>query len=356
MNTKVWSKSLIGIVCCTLGTACGSDDTAKSHGEKVTVGWLAKGATNTFFDLSRRAAELAAQDLSSASGREVEVVLLDAQENTAAAQAAQVQAAIDMKVNALDISVLDPALISPLIDQAVDAGIPVLTFDSDAPASKRSSFYGISNRAGAEHAARMLGKLMGGTGKVAIMTAAGSMPGTLSTSQTYTERMDGFSEVLAAEFPDMEIVSTVPCGKTEETERAGCTGLLEDMMAANPDVGGFYLARGRVLREADIVNLAPTWSAAAQSGAIKVVGFDAPQDALHSVQDGLVNALITQDYFGWGYDVVNLSFDMVTIGRKLEPFTDSHYDVVCPSNIDQLVGMWEAQDFRTQLDTCEVAQ
>lgn len=356
MNTRLGSWSLLGIVCCSFAVACGGDDKGADQGEKVTIGWLAKGASNTFFDLSRRAAEIAAQDLSSARGREVEVVLLDAEEATAAAQAVKMQEAIDMGVDAIDVSVLDPAVLGPLIDQAADAGIPVLTFDSDAPNSKRTSFYGISNRAGAEHAARMLGKLMGGAGKVAIMTAAGTMPGTLSTSQTYTERMDGFTETVAAEFPEMEIVATVACGKTEETTKAGCTGQLEELMAEHPDLGGFYLARGRVLREQTLEELAPTWAAAAGSGAVKVVAFDAPEDALHSVQKGLVHAVITQDYFGWGYDVVNLSFDVVAHNRKLESFTDSHYDVVCPSNIDQLVGMWEAQDFRSPLDKCEVAE
>ncbi|MGC4093815.1 MAG: substrate-binding domain-containing protein [Polyangiaceae bacterium] len=335
--------------------ACGSDDHSAKTQEKVTIGWMAKGATNTFFDLSRHAAQLAAQDLASASGREVEVVLLDAQEATADAQAAQVQAAIDMGVDALDISVLDPAVLTPVLDKAVDAGIPVLTFDSDAPASKRTSFYGISNLAGAQSAASILSNLMGQKGKIAIMTAAGSTPGTLSTSQTYTERMSGFLDSIAAN-PDLEVVATIPCGKTEETNYAGCTGLLEEQMAAHPDITGWYLARGRALREAKLETLAPNWSAAVKAGTVKVVAFDLPQDALHSVQDGLVNAVVTQDYFGWGYDVVNLSFDVLTIGRPLDAFTDSKFDVVCANNIGQLTNMWAAQDFRSPLDACDLPQ
>jgi ribose transport system substrate-binding protein len=346
---------MVGLTCCLLSAACSSDSHSSEGAKKVTIGWLAKGATNNFFDLSRHAAELAAQDLSSASGREVEVVLLDAQENTADAQLAQAQAAIDMGVDALDVSVLDPTLLTPIIDQAVDAGIPVLTFDSDAPKSKRLSFYGISNLSGAQSAARLMAGLVGNQGKIAIMTAAGTMPGTLSTSQTYTERMTGFTDALV-DYPDMEVVLTIPCGKTEETEKAGCTGLLEEATIEHPEITGWYLARGRALREQDIENLAPTWAAAVQSGAVKVVGFDAPQDALHSVQKGLVNALITQDYFGWGYDVVSLSFDVVTFGRQMDAFTDSKFDVVCQNNIEQLVSMWDAQDFRTQLAPCDLPQ
>jgi ABC-type sugar transport system substrate-binding protein len=127
-------------------------------------------------------------------------------------------------------------------------------------------------------------------------------------------------------------------------------------LAANPDITGFYLARGRVLREADLETLAPTFAAKVHAGELKVVGFDAPEDALHSVRDGLVHALITQDYFGWGYDVVNLSYDVVAFGRELDSFTDSQFDVVCSNNIDQLVDMWNAQDFRSQLDACDIVR
>jgi len=348
MNTRVPIALLLA--CCA--AACGSEDDQQKQ-EKVRIGWLAKGSTNTFFDVSRRAAQLAAQDLTSASGREVEVVLLDAEEATPEAQLERAEAAIEMKLDALNISVLNPDMLTPAIDRAVDSGIPVLTFDSDAPNSKRKSFYGISNLEGAHVAADILADLMGGQGKVAIMTAAGTMPGTLSTSQTFVERMGGFEERIA-EYPDIEIVSVTTCSKDDETNKAGCTQILEEVMAANPDVTGWYLSRGRVLREAELATLAPTWSEKVLSGAMKVVGFDAPQDALHSVESGLVQALITQDYFGWGYDVVNLSFDVVTIGRELDPFTDSQFDVVCANNIGQLTAMWAAQDFRQQLPACDL--
>ncbi|HEX6277180.1 MAG TPA: substrate-binding domain-containing protein [Polyangiaceae bacterium] len=346
----------ITFVACAAATACTQNGDASGAAEKVTVGWLAKGATNTFFDVSRHAAELAARDLSSASGNEVEVVLLDPMEDTPEAQVLAAEAAIDEgKIDALGVSVLSPELMTPVIDRAAEAGIPVLTFDSDAPSSKRLTFYGISNRAGAETAARTLADLMGQQGKIAIMTAAGSTRGTLSSSQTYIERMSGFEETIAG-YPNLEIVSVTTCGKDDEANKAGCTQILEEVVAEHPDVTGFYLARGRVLREAELETLAPSWSAKIRSGEMKVVGFDAPEDALHSVRDGLVHALITQDYFGWGYDVVNLSYDVVAFGRELETFTDSQFDVVCANNISELMEMWEVRDFRSELEDCDIAR
>jgi ribose transport system substrate-binding protein len=340
------------LILASLVGACSSEEDA---GERtvVRIGWLAKGAQNTFFDLSRSAAQLAASDLSSASGKDVRVELLDADEPTADAQLERVNAAIESGVDALAISVLDPVILTPAIDKANDAGIPVITFDSDAPDSKRRTFYGIDNRAGAEQAAELLAGLMGKQGKVAIMTAEGVTPGTLSTSQTYLERMEGFEEAIAAH-PDIEVVEVIPCGKTAEAEKAGCTKILEEVLEAHPDLGGWYLARGRVLREAELETLAPNFADAVKNGNLKVVGFDAPEDALHSVESGLVHALITQDYFGWGYDVVNLAFDVATYDRELEPFTDSQFEVICGNNISELRGMWDAQDFRSALEPCDL--
>lgn len=337
-----------------VGVACSDaqGESAVPEQSSVTIGWLAQGAQDDFFDLSRSGANLAAEELSD-EGTEVEVILLDADERTPEAQRARVEAAIDLGVDALDVSVSNPEVLTPAINDAVDAGIPVITFDSDAPASKRSTFYGISNWEAAVHAARLLGGMMDAQGKVAIMSEAGPAPGTLSPSLVYVERMDGFRTTLAEEFPNIEVVSIATCSRSDERDKAGCTGILEEVTAHHPDVAGWYLAKSRALRESDLASLAPNWSAKALSGRIAVVGFDAPRDALHAVEQGLCDALITQDYFGWGYDVVHLSHEVLTAGRELDAFTDSEFEVVCASNVHQLIDMWEMPDFRSPLDECD---
>lgn len=336
-----WAVLGAGLLC-----ACG--DSEEKEPGKITIGWMSKAAGNTFFDLCRTAAELAGDDLTAASGREVEVLIMDPEvveaDQAAAAQVAKIDEAIDTPVDALAISVVSPADVGPAIDRAVDAGIPVFTFDSDAPDSKRTTYYNMSNLEGAKLLAQLLGDLMDGAGKIAIMHT-----GQTSTSTTYIERMDGFMDEIEKN-PDLEVVTTKYCAKEVEP----CTDLLEEAMAEFPDIKGWYLSRGRVLREAEILTLAPTWSQAVKAGDVKVVGFDAPEDALHSVQKGLVQALISQDLFGFGYDVVTMAYDAVTAGREFDDFTDSSFDVVCSNNIDELVEMWEKKDFRSDLTECDL--
>jgi ribose transport system substrate-binding protein len=51
------------------------------------------------------------------------------------------------RVDGMSISVIDANAVRDAINAAVDAGIPVITFDSDCPGSKRRTFYAVSDDA-----------------------------------------------------------------------------------------------------------------------------------------------------------------------------------------------------------------
>src|SRR5271166_6968783 len=53
--------------------------------------------------------------------------------------------AVQQKATGILLGVTDPALLKDSIDKATAAGIPVVTMDSDAPASKRLFFIGTNN-------------------------------------------------------------------------------------------------------------------------------------------------------------------------------------------------------------------
>jgi ribose transport system substrate-binding protein len=94
------------------------------------------------------------------------------------------------------VSVADTALMQPAINDAIDAGIPVITIDSDAPASKRLYFIGTNNlQAGRLGGQRALEKLHG-KGNVVFYT----MPQT-----NMDERLKGYKDVFA-DHPGIKIV------------------------------------------------------------------------------------------------------------------------------------------------------
>jgi ribose transport system substrate-binding protein len=98
--------------------------------------------------------------------------------------------AVDAKPNGILISVADPTLLQPEIDKAIEAGIPVITIDSDAPHSHRLFFIGTNNReAGHLGGQRVVDKL-NGKGNVVFFT----MPG----QPNLDERLNGYEEIFAS--------------------------------------------------------------------------------------------------------------------------------------------------------------
>ena len=104
--------------------------------------------------------------------------------------------AVALKPAGLLVSVADAALMKPAIDDAVSAGIPVITVDSDAPDSKRLYFIGTNNlQAGQIGGQRVVSKLHG-KGNVVFYT----MPQT-----NLEQRLKGYKDAFS-EHPDIKIV------------------------------------------------------------------------------------------------------------------------------------------------------
>jgi len=104
--------------------------------------------------------------------------------------------AMALKPAGILVSVADTALMQPVINEAIDGGIPVITIDSDAPASKRLYFIGTNNlQAGRLGGQRVIDKLHG-KGNVVFYT----MPQT-----NLDERLKGYKDVFA-DHPSIKIV------------------------------------------------------------------------------------------------------------------------------------------------------
>jgi ribose transport system substrate-binding protein len=119
-----------------------------------------------------------------------------------------VQSAIAARVDGIVLAPLDShALVEP-VEAAVAKGIPVVIFDSAVETSKIVSHVATNNYHGGVLAARRLGELLGGEGKVILLRYA---VGSESTEQ----REKGFTDTLAKDFPKIKMLS--------DTEYAGPT-------------------------------------------------------------------------------------------------------------------------------------
>jgi ribose transport system substrate-binding protein len=87
------------------------------------------------------------------------------------------------------VSAADPDLMRVEIDNAIAAGIPVITMDSDAPASKRLFFVGTNNYQAGLAGGRVLARTLKGTGNVVVFT--------IPAQANLIERLRGYEDAIA---------------------------------------------------------------------------------------------------------------------------------------------------------------
>ncbi len=122
--------------------------------DKYRFAIIPKAMNNPFFDLSRDGCLARAKDLGN-----VECVYTGPVEHEPATQVQIIQDLISQHVDGMAISVADAGSVLKVIQQARDAGIDVITFDSDSPESARQAYVGTDNKVLGQALGNMLVKL-----------------------------------------------------------------------------------------------------------------------------------------------------------------------------------------------------
>jgi ribose transport system substrate-binding protein len=266
----------------------------------------------------------------------VDVVYTASLASDAAAQVRVMEDVIAMGVDAIGISCNDPTALKDVIDKAVRAGIPVMTWDADSPDSRRFTYLGVSNYEGGRVAAKLMAKAIGGRGDVALLTG---VPG----AHNLEERIRGFKDEVRKSYPGIRIVTTVAC---DDEIMKGVT-VVEETMLARPDLDGwFFVGLWPLFAEEGSMVL---WERAAKAGRVKTIAFDTLPVELMYMKKGMLQGLVGQKYWGWGYDTVQMIYDYVVKRKRFADWTDSGMDIVGPDNVDAMMRMWETSDFTKPL-------
>jgi ribose transport system substrate-binding protein len=313
-----------------------SSEAPRAQKSTLTIAWIPKALNNPVFALGRDGAFTKARELTRKGPINVDIVYTASLASDAAAQVRVMEDVIAMGVDAIGVSCNDPTALKDPIDKAMEAGIPVMTWDSDSPDSQRFTYLGVSNYDGGRTAAKLLGKSLGGKGKVALLTG---VPGAFNLE----ERIRGFKDEAKKSYPGIRIVKVVPC---DDDIMKGVT-VVEETMQANPDLNGwFFVGLWPLFAEEGSMVL---WEKAAKAGKIKTVAFDTLPVELQYMKKGMLQGLVGQKYWGWGYDTVQMIYDHIVKGKEFESWTDSGMDIVGPDNVDAMMKMWETSDFTKPL-------
>lgn len=243
------------------------------------------------------------------------------------------RAAVARKPAGILVSVADPKLMGPAISEAIAAGIPVITIDSDAPDSQRLYFIGTNNLEAGRLGGQRVAAELNGKGNVVFFT----MPG----QPNLEERLKGYKDVFAG-FPGIKIV--------EVFDMKGESGTAMDKAVE-------YLGRSGPAKISALICLEA--SAGKDVGeAFKrskpqntmLMAMDVDQATLELVKDGTIQATISQKPYTMAllglkaldeihhYPLTPLARDYALDARSPIPaFVDTGVSLVDKSNVDKFL-------------------
>src|SRR5438309_3814117 len=140
------------------------------------IGLVAKSQGNPVFQAARVGAEQAAKELGQKYNINIKIDWRTPNEEDAQKQAEAIEQLVLSGANGIAVSCSDANKLTDAINSAVKNGVPVATFDSDAPASKRFVTYAIDDVKCGEQLMNDLAGLMNGKGVVAILAGNQNAP------------------------------------------------------------------------------------------------------------------------------------------------------------------------------------
>jgi len=247
------------------------------------------------------------------------------------AEAQAFQDVVALRPTGIMVSVTSPELMTSEINDALAAGIPVITLDSDAPHSRRLFFIGTNNQAAGRLGGQALVEALHGKGNVVIFTIPGQ--------PNLEERLNGYNDVLAAH-PDIHVLdiddihgdATIASAKTRKYMAQTGKNHIDAFVCLEASAGEKV---GQVVSQAD-PNNRPI-----------IIAMDVDKPTLELVKSGIITATISQKPFTMAYIggqvLQSIHRDpLPSLTRNYEPdpfapvpaFIDTGSSIVNANNVD----------------------
>lgn len=199
-----------------------------------------------------------------------------------------------------------------------DQGIPVVTFNSDLPGSRRVCFVGQNYNKSGRIAAELVSKCIPRHGQVLAMCGNLDFDG-------HRRRLEGFCERMhELGFPNSQIEITETYNDYHVTRRK-----VTETLSHTPDLSAIYMANQ------SIVGCAEAVEAAGKKGQVRVVVHDLSEQTRALLAGGGVDFTISQDFFRQGCLPLKLLRELLHLGRIPEPDqTATSISVICSQNTD----------------------
>jgi len=248
------------------------------------------------------------------------------------AEVEEFKAMVARKPAGILVSVANSQLMTPQIDAAVAAGIPVITIDSDAPESKRLYFIGTNNLEAGRLGAHRMAARLNGKGNVVFFTNPGQ--------PNLEERLKGYKDVFAG-YPGIKIVEVFDIKSDPGTA-------LDQSMAYLARTGKDQIDGFICLDSRSGVNVAEAFKRKSATGRT-LIAMDVDADTLQLIKDGTIDSTISQKPYTMAFlglkaldDVHHYPVKPLAADFALDPFSpfpafvDTGVALVDKTNLDAI--------------------
>ncbi|WEK12739.1 MAG: rhamnose ABC transporter substrate-binding protein [Candidatus Microbacterium phytovorans] len=276
-RTRVAAVAAVAVVAALALAGCADTGTTPAPGStgdggdtaNLAITFLPKNLGNPYFDTSSKGGKAAVDEL---GGTFAEVGPAEA---TPDAQVSYINTATQQGVGALVVSANDPQAICDALNEARDAGVKVVTFDSDTNPDCRDLFI---NQATADGIAKiqvdLIAEQIGDEGEIAILSASANA----TNQNAWIETM---KEILAADHPNITLVETVYGDDDDQTSFDKTAALLQ----SHPNLKGIISPT-----TVGVAAAARYLSTSDYKGKVALTGLGTPNQMREYVEDGTVTA------------------------------------------------------------------
>jgi ribose transport system substrate-binding protein len=322
-----------GIVGCNGGDSgstvpgAGGGKTAGAPPKKssYTIVMIAKSSANPVFMAAKQGAEDAAKELGAKNGTTIKIDWQTPNVEDASVQAQKIAQGVNDGADAILISCSDASKVTLAINDAVDKGVNVMTFDSDAPDSKRFAFYGANDAEAGAQVMKELSAVIGGKGTVAILAGNQNAPNLQARSKGAIDE--------AKKSPGIKILG--PFNHPETAEDA--TAEVQKDMNAHPEITAWAMIGGWPLFSTALMSLDPA--------KVKIVSIDALPAELGYIDKGIAPVLLAQPVYEWGHKSVELIVDKIILGKDVPKVTKMDLIKVSKDNLGEWAGQLKSWGF-----------
>jgi ribose transport system substrate-binding protein len=287
------------------GPAAGG--TAGAAAPPLTIAVIPKGSTHEHWQRVKIGAEKAAAEFT-AAGTPVQVIWKGPlREDDREQQIQVVEGFTSQGVKGIVLAPLDSRALKRPVEEAAQAGIPTVLFDSNLEAPNTAvSYVATDNGKGGHLAGRRLGELLKGKGTVLMLRY---QEGSASTE----EREAGFLDELKTGFPAIKVISADQyAGPTRDTAKRAAENLLNRF---GNRVDGIFTPN-----ESSTGGMLLALQDFGKAGAITFVGFDYSASFLEPLRKGELKGFVVQNPVNMGYLSVKTMVDHLQ--KKAVPKTE----------------------------------